>query len=96
MAFAHQRTLLLVQGQRLRARLLAAGGDWAAANALFSETLESASGLGLSLEIARVQAAWGEAALHHSPTPDEGRALIAAARVILVAHNARADLAKLP
>jgi tetratricopeptide (TPR) repeat protein len=96
MAFAHQRTLLLVQGQRLRARLLAAGGDWAAANALFSETLESASGLGLSLEIARVQAAWGEAALHHSPTPDEGRALIAAARAILVAHNARADLAKLP
>ena len=95
-ARSHQRTLLLVQGERLRARLLAAGGDWASANALFAETLERASGLGLPLEIARVQAAWGEAALHHSPAPDEGRALIAAARAILVAHNARADLALLP
>ena len=74
----------------------AAGGDWPSAIALFAETLEKASGLRLSLEIARVQAAWGEAALQHTPTSGEGRALLAAARAILLAHNARADLASLP
>jgi hypothetical protein len=95
-ARAHHRTLLLVQGERLRAALLAAQGDWPAANALFAETLERASGLGLSLEVARVQAAWGQATLRHSPHPNEGRALIAAARAVLAAHNARADLAALP
>jgi hypothetical protein len=94
-ARAHHRTLLLVQGERLRAGLLAANSNWLAAHALFTETLQSASGLGLPLEIARVQAAWGKAALRYSPTPDEGRALLAAARAVLVAHNARADLATL-
>jgi DNA-binding SARP family transcriptional activator/tetratricopeptide (TPR) repeat protein len=94
-ARAHQRKLLLVQGERLRARLLAMSGDWPAANALFAEILERASGLGLPLEIARVQAAWGMAALRYSPAPNEGRALIAEARAILAAYNARADLAGL-
>jgi len=94
-ALAHRRTLLLAQAQRLRARLLAACGDWPAAEALFAAALESASGLGLPLEIARVQAAWGDAALHASPTPEEGRALIAAARAVLSACGARADLARL-
>ena len=78
-ARTHQRTLLLVQAQRLQARLLATTG-------------ENASSLGLRLEIARVQAAWGETALKHSATPERGRELISAARVIFIEHNARADL----
>lgn len=96
-AFArvHHRSLLIVQGERLRANILAANGDWQAAEALFAETLELAAGLGLPLEIARVQATWGRAALQFSPTPADGRARIAAARAILVAHNARADLSAL-
>ncbi len=92
----HQRTLLLVQGERLRASLLAANGDWQAAEALFAETLKSASALGLPLEIAGVQAAWGRAALNQQPASDEGHALIASARAILVAHKAAAELALLP
>jgi len=94
-ARAHNRTLLLVQGERLRANILAANGDWPAANTLFAETCDIASGLGLPLEIARVQAAWGKAALRFSSVHEEGRALIAAARTILVAHNSRADLSTL-
>jgi DNA-binding SARP family transcriptional activator len=94
-ARAHRRTLLLVQGERLRANLLAANGEWPAANQLFAETLDIASSLGLPLEIARVQAAWGKAALQYSSAPEEGRALIATARTILVAHNSRSDLSTL-
>jgi DNA-binding SARP family transcriptional activator/predicted ATPase len=95
-ANTQQRSLLLVQAERLRARLLAAEGDWAAAEALFAKTLKAASGLDLPLETARLQAAWGEAALRHSPTPQDGQASIAAARRVLLAHDARADLATLP
>jgi len=94
-ARAHHRTLLLVQAERLRASLLAADGDWPAAYVLFAETLKSATTLGLSLEIAGVQASWARAALNHSPASEQGRALIAAARDILVAHKALADLAAL-
>jgi tetratricopeptide (TPR) repeat protein len=94
-ARTHGRALLLTQGERLRARLLAEGGDWPAADALFAETLERASGLGLPLEIARTQAAWGEAALRHSTTPEDGRTLLAQARAALAAHDARAELAAL-
>jgi tetratricopeptide (TPR) repeat protein len=94
-ARAHGRALLLLQSERLRARLLADGGDWRAADALFAKTLERASGLGLPLEVARTQAAWGESALHHSPTPEDGRIFLAQARAILAAHDARAELAAL-
>jgi tetratricopeptide (TPR) repeat protein len=94
-ARAHHRTLLLVQGERLRASLLAADGDWPAADVLFADTLKSATALGLPLEIAGVQASWGRAALLHSSTPEQGRALIASAREVLVAHKALADLAAL-
>ncbi len=91
----HNRTLLLVEGERLHARLLAASGDWPGAQALFASTIESASSLGLPLEIARLQAAWGQAALQHSPAPEQGR-LLAEARATLAACKARADLAALP
>ncbi len=95
-ARAQKRGLLIVQGERLRARLLAAGGDWPAASALFAETLQRAAALGLPLEIAFQKAAWGEAALRYSPAPEQGRLLIAEARAILLAHDARAALAALP
>jgi tetratricopeptide (TPR) repeat protein len=94
-ARAQGRALWLVQGERLRARLLAADGNWPAANSLFEETLERATALGLSLEIARTQAAWGQAALVSSPNAEQGHALIAQARAALTAHGARAELAVL-
>jgi DNA-binding SARP family transcriptional activator len=91
-ARAHGRVLLLLQGERLRARLLAAGNDWHAANALFAQTLERATGLGLSLEIALIQAAWGETALLYSPSPDTGHMLLAEACQAFKTHGARAEL----
>ena len=95
-ARAHQRKLLLVQAQCLRAQGLAADGDWPAAEALFGQTLEGARDLGLPLEVARVQAAWGQAALRHTSGSAHGAALVAAARAVMAAHQARADLAALP
>jgi tetratricopeptide (TPR) repeat protein len=91
-ARTHGRTLLTIQGERLRAQLLARSGDWRGANALFAETLNQASRSGLPLEVARTQAAWGRAALRYSPNPDEGRTLLAQARTTLTAHGARAEL----
>jgi DNA-binding SARP family transcriptional activator/tetratricopeptide (TPR) repeat protein len=95
-ARTHDRTLLLLRGERLRARLLAAGGNWPAADACFGMLFERAAALDLPLEIARVQAAWGTAALRHAPTPHPGSRLIAAARATFAAHDARAELRALP
>jgi DNA-binding SARP family transcriptional activator len=95
-ASAQQRGLLFIQAKRLRAGLVAAEGDWSAANALFAATLQRAAALDLPLEVAALKAAWGEAALRYSPAPEEGRPLIAEARTILLAHDARAALAALP
>ena len=91
-AQSHARTLLLLQGERLQARLLAMRNDWPGANALFAKTLEHAAHLGLPLEIARTQAACGEAALLYAPSPHDGYALLAQARKILIVHDARAEL----
>jgi DNA-binding SARP family transcriptional activator len=101
-AAIQQRALLLLQAERLRAGLLAtgggtsAGGGWQAANALFAETLQRAEALNLPLEAALLKAAWGEAALRYSPAPELGRTLLADARTILLAYDARAALAALP
>ncbi len=95
-ARAHQRTLLLVEGECIQAGLMAEDGDWAAANLLFTIAFEKAESLGLPLEVARVQAAWGLAALRYSPSPAEGETLLAAARTVLTDCDARADLARLP
>jgi tetratricopeptide (TPR) repeat protein len=91
-ARTHDRTLLTIQGERLRAGLLARGGDWPGANTLFAQTLDQASRCDLPLEVARTRAAWGKAALDYSPNPDEGRALLAQAHTALAAHDARAEL----
>ena len=56
-AHTQGRRLLLLQGERLQARLLAARGEWASANARFAQTLEQAAHLDLPLEVARTQAA---------------------------------------
>jgi DNA-binding SARP family transcriptional activator/predicted ATPase len=95
-AHTHGRALLLLRGERLRARLLAASGDWPAADGCFAALLERAAALDLPLEIARVQAAWGTAAQCHPPATHSGIALIAAARATFAAYDARAELSALP
>ena len=92
----HHRTLLLVQGERLRAGLLAADGDWPAADALFAETSKSASALGLPAGNCGGTGCLGPGRAQAFPASEQGRALIAAAREILAAHKAQADLALLP
>jgi len=86
------RTLLLMQGSRLHARLLAANGDWPKANDLFAHALEQATGLDLPLEIARTQAAWGESLLRYASQPNNGRALLAQAREVFTEYDAAAEL----
>ncbi len=94
-ARSHARSLLLVQGERLEGRLLATEGDWQAAGRCFSEALEEAGRLGLELEAARTQAAWGKAESAFPDREEAGRVRLAAARSVLAAHDARADLAAL-
>jgi hypothetical protein len=84
--------LLLVQGERLHARILATRGNWPAANKLFARALERASDLDLPLEIARTQAAWGESLLRYASQPDNGRALLAEAREVFTKYDAAAEL----
>ncbi len=86
------RTLLLMQGSRLHARLLAANGDWPKANDLFAHALEQATGLDLPLEIARTQAAWGESLLRYASQPNNGRTLLAEAREVFTEYDAVAEL----
>jgi len=86
------RMLLLLHGKCLQARLLAARGDWANAKARFAQTLEQAAHLDLPLEVARTQAAWGEASLLYAPSSHNGRALLAEAHKTLAARHAHAEL----
>ncbi len=91
-AHTQGRRLLLLQGERLQARLLAARGEWASAQSRFAQTLEQAAHLDLPLEVARIQAAWGEASLLYAPSFPNGRALLVEARNTLMAHQAQAEL----
>jgi DNA-binding SARP family transcriptional activator len=86
------RTLLAMQGERLRSCLLAAKGNWRAAQQGFAHTLEQAQALDLPLEIARTQAAWGIAALHAVGATPETQTLLARASEIFIAYHAHADL----
>lgn len=88
----HGRVLLQLQAQRLRACLLAAGGDWPAAEACFEQTLAQATHLDLPLEIARTQAAWGQAALRFSASSPPGHSLLGQAHQIFRANQAQAEL----
>lgn len=88
----HGRLLLQLQGERLHARLLAAQGDWPAANALFTEAFERASKLDIALEVARTQVVWGEAAHLYATVSHNENVLLVAARQTFVAHNARGEL----
>ena len=88
----HGRVLLQLWSERLYARLVAAQGNWPDANVLFTHTFERVSRLDFPLEVARTQAAWGEMALLYAPAPHDGYALLAAAREIFAAHEARGEL----
>jgi len=91
-ARSQNRLLLLLQGQRLRARLLAAGGQWSEASALFASALQQSISLDLILEGARTQAAWGQALLRFTPVSREGDTLLKAAHATFAAQRAHADL----
>lgn len=91
-AHSQGRMLLLLQAQRLHARLLAAGGDWPTAEACFAKIMAQATKLDLPLEIARTQAAWGEAILRYAPSAGQGQPLLAQAGQVLADHHARAEL----
>jgi hypothetical protein len=93
---AHQRTMLLAQGECIRAALLAEAGNWPAAKALFREAAAIAAELGIPLEVARVQASWGRIAVECSPEPQQGAALLETARAAFASRGALADLASLP
>jgi DNA-binding SARP family transcriptional activator/predicted ATPase len=88
----HGRALLLIQAERLRAQLLAAGGDWPGADTLFAEVMQRSQEFGLTLEVARTRAAWGEATLRYARLPDRAYPLLDAARSAFAAYSARADL----
>jgi tetratricopeptide (TPR) repeat protein len=92
MAQRHGRALLQLQGERLRGCLLAAEGNWPEAEACFHQTLAQAAGLDLPLEVARTQAAWGQAALRYGPAPQQGHSLLGQAHPVLVEHQATAEL----
>ena len=89
------RALLQLQAERVQAGLLAADGDWPAAAACFTTALQQAMGLDIPLEIARTQAAWGQAMLRFAPTPHQGHILLAGARQVFVDHHAAAELSSL-
>jgi hypothetical protein len=91
LARAQNRQLLLLHGERLQARLLAAGGDTASAQARLVELLDRSVELGLSLEVARTRAALARVTLRHAPMSESGRALLAEALRGLDAHGARAE-----
>jgi tetratricopeptide (TPR) repeat protein len=92
----HGRALLHLQADRLRAGLLAAGGDWPAAEACFTQTVAQATLLDLPLEIARTQAAWGQAALRfapaYGPSIERSYALLSRAQQVFADHQAVAEL----
>jgi DNA-binding SARP family transcriptional activator/predicted ATPase len=94
-AHLHGRALLHLQAERLRACLLAAGGAWPEAEACFTQAMAQAVKLDLPLEIARTQAAWGEAMLRFAPAPQQGHTLLAKARQVFADHQAVAELSSL-
>lgn len=92
----HGRALLHLQGDRLRAHLLAATGDWPAADAGFAQTMAQATQLDLPLEIARTQAVWGQATIRFAPSPNQGYTRLSQAHRVFTEHEAVAELNALP
>jgi hypothetical protein len=91
LARSQRRRLLLLQGERLQALLLAANGAIAAAQARLVEQLDEAAELGLSLEVARTRAALARVTLSHAPRSESGRALLVEGLRGLAAHSAHAE-----
>jgi DNA-binding SARP family transcriptional activator/predicted ATPase len=92
MARAQGRMLLLLQGERIHASLLAGRQAWPTAEKLFAEIVERAAQLELPLEQARIQAAWGQLLLRSGTSTQKGHFLLDEARHIFAAYNARAEL----
>jgi len=88
----HDRVLLLLEAERLQATLAAADGSWTQAELCFHDNLVRATKLNLSLEIARTQAAWGQAVLRFAPSTDEGYTLLRQAHQVFMVHQAQAEL----
>src|SRR5260370_3410481 len=76
----HGRALLQLWSERLRARLVAAQGNWPEARLLFTSTFERVSKLDFPLESVRTQASSGETALLYAPAPHDATDLPAATR----------------
>jgi tetratricopeptide (TPR) repeat protein len=93
-ARTHHRDLLLLQGERLHVRLLAADGNWDEAAALFAQALKR-SQRSSPLEVARTQATWGACAMQYRPLVDRaaGRARLLEAREQLARNGALAEVA---
>jgi DNA-binding SARP family transcriptional activator/predicted ATPase len=91
-ARSHDRALLLVQALRLHAALLAASGQWEAAEESFARLARRTDG---TLESARTLAAWGAAALRHGPAThrDAARARLSEARAQFAPYEASAEIA---
>jgi DNA-binding SARP family transcriptional activator len=88
----HGRALLQLHAERLHARLLASDGDWPAAEVCFARALAQATELDLPLEVARTQAAWGQAIIYCGSSPHSGHALLSKAHQVFAAHQATAEL----
>jgi tetratricopeptide (TPR) repeat protein len=88
----HGRALLQLQAARLHARLLAASGNWPAAEACFTQAATDAATLDIPIEIARTHAAWGLAAIRSGPAPHQGDPLLSQARQIFADYQATAEL----
>jgi predicted ATPase len=93
-ARTHHRDLLLLQGERLHGRLLAADGNWDEAAALFAQLLKR-SQRSSPLEVARTQAAWGACAMRYRPLADRaaGWARLLEAQEQLARNGALAEVA---
>jgi tetratricopeptide (TPR) repeat protein len=98
-ALTQERSLLAIQGERVIATLLAAEGDWAAADISFSNSIQRAQDLALPLEVARTRLAWAHTILRADTPVAQTRATarqwLNDARRVFVESHARADLLSL-
>jgi tetratricopeptide (TPR) repeat protein len=98
-ALTQERSLLVIQGERVVATLLAAEGDWVSASVSFNRSIRRAEDLVLPLEVARTRLAWAQAIMRaETPAPKTramARAWLSDARRVFVESHARADLLSL-
>jgi DNA-binding SARP family transcriptional activator/predicted ATPase len=93
-ARTHHRDLLLLQGERVHAHLLAAQGNWDEAGALFTQLLKRSQRYS-PIETARTRAAWGECGMRYGAPSDRAtcRAILLEARSQMVRSGALGEVA---